>query len=214
MNKPTALVQSNVAANAAESDSLSRAVTHFRKTIATEQRLTARAESAMQHALMAAQSLIGAIGDPQLLQTELTDGTLTVSGNGRTLTLAPAQGCAMDTRLSKPRAMLCSQILVYAHLDGQDASTLIGAFRVYEDGLCTDGHLSWHLDDGDLCMLPFMTSLVAESLLEYELFWPALDQFPEQLRLIPIDGGKPAKRELSKPCIGFECAIDGKTAAI
>ena len=102
--------------------------------------------------------------------------------------------------------MLCNQILVFAHITGQEASTLLTSFCVDSDGTCTDGEVNWSLNDIGLPMTRYMTGLVAENLFECDLFWPEFNELPDYLEAIPVAEDKASTKQLAKPCIGFECA--------
>jgi len=97
--------------------------------------------------------------------------------------------------------------LVFTHISTQEKSSLLCAFRVYSDGLCTDGENSWNLNDGEQSMANYMTSLVAKSLFECDLYWPEYDNLPEYLTSIPVIEDQASTEGLSRSCIGFECAV-------
>ena len=194
-------------------DRITTAASHFKDTLAIEQRIQSEVVRAMRFAHDAVRTLAATVADEGLLQAESIDGALIISTEGRTLTLAPANGTALDTRLLKPRAMLCSQVLVFAHITGQELSTLLSTFRVYSDGFCTDGEVSWNLNDSGIPMANYMTGLVAENLFECDLFWPEFDQLPDYLQAIPVTEDRASTKDLSKPCIGFECALRNPSKA-
>lgn len=193
--------------NEIDKSKIRAALDHFMNTLAVEQQLDAEVNRAMLCALEAVKSIAEVVADARLFGVEFAEGILTVFANDRTLMLVPASGVALDTRLLKPRAMLCRQILVFGHIDGQEASKLLDSLRVYADGLCTDGSSFWNLNDSKLCMAGFITEVVIRNLFECDLLWPEFDEMPEFLQTIPVAEGKPVTDQLSKPCIGFECPI-------
>ena len=183
------------------------AVNYFKDQLSIEEALEIELLRTMQFASQAINAIVAAVGDVHLLHAEFKDTVLNVSTVGRTLTLAPAHGAAFDTRLVKPRAKLCRQVLVFTHISTQEKSSLLCAFRVYSDGLCTDGENSWNLNDGEQSMANYMTSLVAKSLFECDLYWPEYDNLPEYLTSIPVIEDQASTEGLSRSCIGFECAV-------
>lgn len=137
---------------------------------------------------------------------------LSISSLSGTLTFAAAQGVALDSRLFRARAKLCAQFLVFGHTSGQAESTLLKSIRVYEDGLCSDGSSSWHLDDGSLCFMPVLIDMIIEYLLLREVCWPELGDFPEHIKMVPTVNGKADTREVQGHCIGFECSLPPASA--
>lgn len=192
----------------ADNERLLKAVNHFKNTLATERLLDEEVEKAINCAHESAQTYAQLLNNEELLKVELNDNALCISTEGRSLTLAAAHGAAIDTKLPRPRGLLCRQILVFALISGQESSTLLTAFRVYADGVCSTGSKSWNIHENDTCMKTFLGELIAEHLFESDLYWPELEAMPEYLQALPVTEGKPSTKELSRTCIGFECLLE------
>lgn len=63
-------------------------------------------------------------------------------------------------------------------------------------------------DQSLLFIFSCIVGLLVENLLETQTYWPKEEELPDYLRAIPVVDDVPATRQLSKPCIGFQCAIE------
>lgn len=134
-------------------------------------------------------------------------GIFSISANNRVLSFAAATGMASDARLKHPRGLMCCQILVLGHTVGQEESTLLDCFRVYADNTCSDGESTWKVDDDSASFESFLSTLIADHLLDSDFFWPSMAELPESMLKVPISQNKVQAKALEKTCIGFECAL-------
>lgn len=142
-----------------------------------------------------------------VISTKISETLVQVSGGGRNLVFALAQGIASDHRLQEPRAAACGQILVFTHLTGEAESHLLMSMRVYENGECTDGDLSWNIDEGADGFLPHLAHFVRAAIFSSTVYWPVMDDMPFCLQKVPVYEDQLHEPTLKKPCVGFECNL-------
>ncbi|MBY0547264.1 MAG: hypothetical protein K2W95_08210 [Candidatus Obscuribacterales bacterium] len=149
-----------------------------------------------------------------LITCTVDDHVISLSAHNRTITIIRVNGSGRDSRLIHPRCMLCALFLVFIHCQGESNATLHSSFRVYPDGACTDGIVSWKLTDGDIAFEPYVFNLLTEQLLRAELLWSSTSDIPERLKSAPVVDGKLDSKELSKPSIGFESSFTPATCSV
>ncbi len=101
------------------------------------------------------------------------DGSeITMSAKDRVVTFAAAAGAASDARLSRPRGINCAQVLIFGHLSGQDEGILLKTFRVYPDGLCSDGEDTWKVEADSAKFVQLLTHIIIHNLIDCDFLWP------------------------------------------
>lgn len=185
------------------SDRLLQAVQSVNVTIAQEKQLSEllietidRLEEIMKDASVRTDGLITCCR---------RESTIAVSCHNRILAFTPAHGFARDSRLENPRCMLCFQILVFAHVRGQNASVLASNFRVYPDGHFSNGAESGSV--GTDSFAHFLSELLVVKLFQNDLLWPDNNELSAQLKTLPVIEDVIDISELSHSCIGFECSF-------
>jgi hypothetical protein len=140
-----------------------------------------------------------------VITARISDTSVQITGGGRNVVFAAAHGCAGDQRLLNPRGEMCGQILVFSHLSGEDESTLVDTFRVYDDGNCSDGQFSWSIDAGTEAFMHYLSSIVTNTIFEAKVYWPAVESMPGFIKKIPVVEDELHEESLKRPCIGFDC---------
>jgi hypothetical protein len=151
----------------------------------------------------------GASDKGPVITTKISETMVQVSGGGRNLVFAMAQGIASDHRLQAPRAEACGQVLVFTHLTGEAESHLLTSMRVYENGECTDGELTWSIESGADGFLPYLAHFVRGAIFHSTVYWPVIDEMPFCLQKVPVYEDQLHEQTLKKPCVGFECNLKG-----
>lgn len=183
------------------------AVKHYREQLDIEKLLAIRLQHCMELGGKICREIADGIGK-DLIKFKESDGILLLITRDRILSFAPAGGMASDARLRKPRGLKCRQVLIFGHLEGQAESNLLSTFRVYPDGFCSDGELTWKLDADELSVFAnYLLELISSNLLDFEVFWPPTDELPDFIRKITIQENKPQVSQLQNLCIGFDCPI-------
>ena len=185
----------------------------FRVRLKQEEMLAELTMKAMSCLSDAAVSLVAttkdntqADGGP-LLTAQISDTSVQIEGGGRNILLTPAHGSGLDLRLPRPRSQACGQILVFGHLTGHEETSLLSSFRIYSDGLCTDGESTWNLEEGNNRFLNYLGHLVQTAIFDCELSWPELNNLPPYLQKLTVADLAAHQESLRKPCVGFECAL-------
>lgn len=191
-----------------DEDRLNQAVKRYRERIDIDKLLAVRLQHCMELAKKLCDQIAESIGK-DLIRCKESDGIITLVTRDRVLSFAPAGGVASDARLRRPLGLACRQVLVFGHLEGQESSTLLSAFRVYADGHCSDGDVTWKLDAVNPDKFGnYLLEVIASNLLDFEVFWPPTDEFPDFIRKITIQENKPEPAQLKNVCVGFECDIE------
>lgn len=190
---------------------LRESVKNYRERLDVEKLLAIRLQHCMDLAFKLCQQIAGEIG-PELIRCKESDGVVILVTQDRVLSFAPAGGVASDARLRRPQGSLCKQVLIFGHLEGDEASTLISSFRIYPNGTCTDGDKSWRLDDKDVeDFADYLIEVISRNLLDFQVFWPPTDEFPDFIKKISIQEDKPEPVQLKKACVGFDCPLPSIT---
>lgn len=150
-------------------------------------------------------------GEGPVLTASISDSSVHIRGGNRNIMLAVAHGAGHDSRLGHPRFQICGQVLVFCYLSGEDETTLLSSLRVYGSGNCTDGATSWNLNEGREAFLPYLSHLVTSAIFDLNVFWPELSQLPAYVQNMPIAEEEVHDASLRKPCVGFECSLQGHT---
>lgn len=189
-------------------DRLNEAVKHYRERLDLDKLLAIRMQHCMELTRKLCEQIAQAIGG-DLIRCRESEGIITLITKDRVLSFAPAGGIASDARLRRPLGLPCRQVLIFGHIDGQESSKLLCAFRVYADGHCSDGESAWKLDAADPKRFGnYLTEVIASNLLDFQVFWPPTDEFPDFIRKIAIQENKPEVGQLKNVCVGFECGIE------
>jgi hypothetical protein len=155
----------------------------------------------------ACQNLVKA-ADNKLITFEKLDGMVSIVAHDRVLTFTPALGVASDARLHKARGHACNLVLCFLHNVDQEESSLLTSFRVYADGVASDGEHSWKLDNESSGLQMYLTKLVASSLLDCQVYWPDESNLPQFTKTVPVQNNRLDIKPLKKSCIGFECNLE------
>ncbi|MBY0357283.1 MAG: hypothetical protein K2W82_04710 [Candidatus Obscuribacterales bacterium] len=192
---------------------LKQAVKHYNDKAELMRLLPMRLQKCMELLFKKIKAIAETVGG-EVMSCKLNEETLTVKAYERILTFAPIKGAASDARLQEPRGLYCCQVLIFGHLDGQEESRLLSTFRVYPDGLCSAGDITWKIDDDSLEFTAYVTEIIADHLFGSDLFWPAPDEMPDFIRTIPLQHNKVQAQELKDICVGFECDLGSKFSSI
>lgn len=184
----------------------------FSQQVELEERLSALVAKALSVVGEAAVRLVavcreGASEKGPVISTKISETLVQVSGGGRNLVFALAQGIASDHRLQEPRAAACGQILVFTHMTGENESRLLTSLRVYENGDCTDGDITWNIDSGAEGFLAHLANFVRLAIFSSTVYWPVMDEMPFSLQKVPVYEDQLDEPTLKKPCVGFECNL-------
>lgn len=140
------------------------------------------------------------------LSCTVKSDSIVVKADDRSLTFLAASGFGSDARLQHPRGMSCAQILMFAHIGGQAEGKLVDTFRVYADGVCSDGVETWTIDGDYTGFVKFMALTIKNNLLDCDLFWPSFEDLPGFVRTISIKDDHVDAEAARHNCVGFECA--------
>jgi len=198
--------------NPFDKDPFLESVALFQSRLQHEQEICARVDEVMSWLGEAAIKLVGlsheVSGDAgPLLTATIAEASVQISGAGRNITLAPAQGVGNDSCLPCPRLESCGQILVFGHLTGHSETSLLSSFRVYINGDVTDGIREWNTEGGAESLLPLVSHLLKLAIFDQQLCWPHLSDMPEHFQRIPLKEERLPEESLKKPCFGFECPL-------
>ncbi|MBI4533939.1 MAG: hypothetical protein HY711_08320 [Candidatus Melainabacteria bacterium] len=150
-------------------------------------------------------------GEGPVLTASISDSSVHIRGGNRNMMLAAAHGTGHDSHLVHPKFQVCGQVLVFGYLSGEDETTLLSSMRVYGSGDCTDGTTIWNLNEGKEAFLPYLSHLVTSAIFDCNMFWPELSQLPAYVQNMPILEEEVHDASLRKPCVGFECSLQGQT---
>ncbi|GEM_PF-2759137 len=189
-----------------------KAAAAFRQRLDLESTLCRRVAQALAVIGEAAVKLVAICRDTAdekgpLITAKISESVVQISSGDRNLALAAAHGAAMDTRLASPRGQLCGQLLLFCHLSGQQESSLVSTFRVYANGECTSGDVTFNIEGGAAAVLPDLARIVRSMIFEAETYWPGPADLPDFLQKIPILEQELHEEALKRPCVGFECNL-------
>lgn len=144
-----------------------------------------------------------------LVTFETRDNIVTFAANDRFLTFVQVNGFARDSRLPHPRCMQCARVLIYSHFRDDAQGIMRTSYRIYPDGVMSDGFVSWSLQDSE-GLLSYLANTLARLLLANELVWSDLDDVPESFKVLPLVGGMAHLQALGNRRGGVDCFIAGE----
>jgi hypothetical protein len=141
----------------------------------------------------------------QPLTCSLKEHKIVVKADSRSLTFTASIGAASDARLQRPRGMLCCQVLIFGHIEGQDQGKLVDTFRVYADGICSDGETTWKVEGDYPGFVRYLVNLLKLHILDCDLYWPAFEELPGYVHNVSVKDDDVDTESVRRPCVGFEC---------
>lgn len=142
-----------------------------------------------------------------IVSYRVMDKVVTFSAGDRVLTFIHLNGSARDTRLVHPRCMQCAKVLVFSHYEGDYQSVLRTSYRIYPDGVMSDGFVSWSLRENSGFM-SYLAHTLARYLLANEPVWSDMIDIPDSLKVLPLVEGKVAADKIGDRWPAFECTFE------